>query len=176
MDMTVVGGYSVEFVKTPTVSTSPAYTAGDQVGGIMDLSVRDNRNVVTQGACQEKNAVATLLSVAVHDKASQSAELVIFFFNALPTVASSDNSALTITDAEMAAKCLGSVTVPASAYATVASSSMAVLKLPDCALAMLSNEDNGPLYAVMKTTGTPTYASTSDLTLRFLFGQDGTTL
>lgn len=175
MDVTQVGGYSVEFVKTPTVSSGVAYTAGDQVGGILDLATRKDGNIVVQGACYAQDAVSTLLSLAVHDKDTQNADLVIFFFNALPTVASVDNGALTISDAEMASKCIGTARVTAAQYDTVASSSIASVPMPSAALAMLSKEHAGPLYAVMKTTGTPTFTSTTALTVRFLFGLDMTT-
>lgn len=174
MDVTQVGGYSVEFVKTPTVSSGVAYTAGDQVGGILDLSTRADGNIVLQGACYAKDCVSTLLSLAVHDKDSQNAAYTIFFFNALPTVASSDNAALDISDAEMASKCIGTARVSAAQYDTVSASSIAAVPMPSAALAMLSKEHGGPLYAVIKTTGTPTFTSTSALTFRFLFGLDMT--
>jgi len=174
MDVSAVGGFSVEFVATPTISTL-AYSIGDQVGGLIELFTKDNGGRVRVGACQAEDCVSTLMSLVIHDKASQSAEFVVFFFNALPTVASVDNGALTITDAQMAEKCVGTVAVTAAQYQTVASSSIASVKMSDAALSMLSKVDNGPLWAVVKTTGTPTYASASDLTLRFLFSQDTST-
>lgn len=153
---------SVVIEVTPTVSTSPAYTAEDQVGGIQTLT----------RACLSKNRGATLVSVAVHDAGKQSAALVVFFFDELPTVASVDNGTITITDAEMADKCIGTVTVPAANYTNVAGSSIATLPASSCGLYLKSKDINGALYVVVKTTGTPTYASTTDLTFRYSFVQD----
>lgn len=157
-----ISSFSNVIEVTPTVSTSPAYTAEDQVGGIQTLG----------NACRQQGGGATLISVAVHDKAKQSAALVLFFFDELPTVASSDNAAVDVTDAEMAGKCLGSVTVAATNYVNVSGSSMATVNSPNTALYMKSQDADGKLYVVVKTTGTPTYASTSDLTFRYSFIQD----
>lgn len=161
--MAKVSGYSLEIVVTPTVSTSPAYTAGDQVGGIQTLP----------GACLGR-AVSTLLSVSVVDKASQNAALTIFFFNQLPTIASSDNAAFDLTDANML-NCVGAVTIAATDYQSSSSNSVATIKMGSCGLAVMSSvtdSNSGALYAVAKTTGTPTYASTTDLQFRYVFGQD----
>lgn len=171
MDVSAVGGYSVEFTATPTVSNGVAYTSGDQVGGIIEIFSKDNGNRVTTGPCQAQACASTLTSLVILDKSSQNAAFSIFFFNALPTVASVDNGAMTITDAEMA-KCIGVVRVAAGDYDTVASSSIATLRAPSASLALMSQTDNGPLWAVVKTTSTPTYTSTTDLVFRFLFSQD----
>lgn len=167
-----VGGFSTVLVVTPTVSVAPAYTAQDQVGGIQTLAVLDTLSKVRDAACQDENSISYLASIVVHDKNSQNADLVIFFFNALPTVASVDNGAITISDAEMATKCIGAVSVPASSYHTVASSSIATVLAPSCLLAVKSTVDDGPIYAVVKTLSTPTYTSTSDLTFKYSFSQD----
>lgn len=169
---TPVGGISVEFKRVPVISAAAAYTAEDQVGGIIQLFDTDPGGRVTKGAAQNQNTITTLMSLVVCDAAKQSAELVIFFFNQLPTVISVDNGAINIADSEMAAKCVGSVRVPAANYENVSASSVATVRLPETALSLKAAVDNGPLWAVMKTTGTPTYVSTSDLSLRFLFGQD----
>ena len=152
----------------PTVSTSPAYTAEDQVGGIQTLT----------NACRSKGAGATLISLTVHDAGKQSAALTVFFFDELPTVASVDNGAITITDAEMADKCIGTISLTAANYVNVAGSSIVTAPASSTGLYMKSKTDkvsgaaSGNLYAVVKTTGTPTYASTTDLTFRYSFIQD----
>lgn len=159
---------SVVIEVTPTVSTSPAYTAEDQVGGIQTLT----------GACRAAGSGATLVSVVVHDSGKQSAALSIFFFDELPTVASVDNGAITITDAEMADKCIGVVSLAAASYVNVAGSSIVTGPASSTGLYMKSKTKGqsgaqaGNLYAVVKTTGTPTYASTTDLIFKYSFIQD----
>jgi hypothetical protein len=147
---------------TPTVSASSAYTAEDQVGGIQTLDA----------ACQSQGSGATLVSLVVTDKGKQNAALSVFFFDELPTVASVDNGAITITDAEMADKCIGVVSLAAASYVEVAGNSVVTAPASSTGLYLKSRDANGKLYAVVKTTGTPTYASTSDLVFKYSFIQD----
>lgn len=142
---------------TPTI-TAGAYSSGYQVGGIQTLTSLGFNN--------------TLLSVTVADAGKQSAALTIFFFNSLPTVTSSDNTTLNISDAQMAANCIGAVLIPAANYETVSLNSFATVGVSSAGLMLRSNDPNLHLYAVIKTTGTPTYASTSDLVFRYMFGID----
>lgn len=161
--MQVVQGLTHTVEVTPTVSASSAYTAEDQVGGIMTI----------EGACQKMNSNSSLISLIVTDKAKQSAALTVFFFDELPTVASSDNAAIDITDAEMLDKCVGHVTVAASDYQSVSGSSVACLGAAGTkAPSFKSKTSGGKLYAVVKTTGTPTYGATGDLSFKFTFAQD----
>jgi hypothetical protein len=140
---------------TPTVSTSPAYTANDQVGGIQTLTVPNS----SLGSC-------ALVSFNVLDLAGQSAALSLFFFNSLPTVASSDNAALNISDANMAL-CIGHVVVAAGDYQSTSANSIASVKLSGPLYMKSATADT--LYVVVKTTGTPTYAGTTDLTFTYNF-------
>ncbi len=142
---------------TPTVSTSPAYTANDQVGGIQTLTIPG----ISLGA--------QLVSFNVLDLAGQNAALSIFFFKSLPTVASSDNAALNISDANMAL-CIGHAVVAAGDYQTTSANSIASVKLSGPLFVKTSTEDT--IYAVVKTTGTPTYAGTTDLTFTYNFYLD----
>lgn len=157
----VSGHYKVITV-TPTVSTSPAYTANDQVGGIQTITL----------PYEGGNRLATLLSVSLVDKAAQNAALTIFFFTELPTVASSDNAAFDLTDANML-KYAFHVNITASDYATSSSNSAACLGMSTVAKCALATGNAATaLYAVVKTTGTPTYASTTDLQFTYTFGFD----
>jgi hypothetical protein len=143
---------------TPTV-TAAAYSANNQVGGIQTLT----------GVCFDENRFGQLSSITLIDKAAQSAAMSIFFFDQLPTVASTDKNALDITDAEMASKCIGQVTIAAGDYQSTSSNSVAckTFSLPLKSRAV--GTPGGTLYVVVKTTGTPTYASTSDLVFKYTF-------
>lgn len=156
----VSGHYKVIQV-TPTISTS-AYTAGDQVGGLQTLTI--------PGQAEQK--LATLLSVSLVDKAAQNAALTIFFFTQSPTIASSDNAAFDLTDANMLYYAFH-VNITASDYASSSSNSAASLGMSTVAkCAIPTGTAPTALYAVIKTTGTPTYASTSDLQITYTFGLD----
>jgi hypothetical protein len=132
------------------------------VGGIQTLT----------GACLNQGGGATLASLVITDKGKQSAALTVFFFDELPTVVSVDNGTIDISDAEMADKCLGSVSLAAASYVNVSANSVVTGPASSTGLYMKSRDTDGKLYAVVKTTGTPTYASTSDLTFKYSFIQD----
>lgn len=142
---------------TPTVSASSAYEAGDQVGGIQTLT----------DAVPQDTKTGALLNITVIDEAAQSAALVIYFFDELPTVASSDNAALNITDAEVTDKCIGQITIAAADYDAISGSSIACVPASSSGIIFKSQESGGNIYAVVKTTGTPTYGGTDDLTFKY---------
>lgn len=164
-----VGGYSTEIAVVPTISTS-AYTALDQLGGVQTLAVLNAQSKPVDAACQDKT-VSYLMGLKIIDKAKQDAPLTIFFFKTLPAVLSSDNAALSIADSE-ATKCIGFVKVSAANYSGPAEWSVAEVPFADVMKALKSDVDDGPLYAVVQTTGTPTYGSASDLEFKYYFSQD----
>lgn len=149
---------------TPII-TAGAYLANDQVGGLLILS----------DILGGDRGHALLQSLAVIDKASQNAPLSVFFFDDYPTLVSADNDAFQVSDSEMALKCLGAVTVAATDYQASSANSVATLRN----IGLLLKGNNGSaggliagttrkdLFAVVKTTGTPTYASVGDLTFKF---------
>lgn len=160
--MNQVAGFSTSIEVTPTVSTSPAYSAEDQVGGLQTLD----------GAAATDRKVTTLVTIVVVDKGKQNAALAILFFDSEPTVVSVDNGAVDVSDAELASKCVGSVDVAATDYEALANASVATVKASSLGLAMKSKNSSGKLYALVKTSGTPTYASTSDLVFKYVFAKD----
>lgn len=150
---------------TPAVSANSAYTAADQVGG---LNLLDQVTLTDRG-------VSLLQSVSVTDKASQKKALTLFFFDDVPTIASIDNGAFDLTDAQMALSCLGFVLIPAANYQDSSSNSIATVA--NCGLLLRSNAGNNgvqlpagatktSIWCVIMTTGTPTYTSVSDLTVK----------
>lgn len=143
------------FESVPTVSSGVAYTAQDQVGGIQTIA-----NVFTGSGS------GRVVQIVVSDASAQSAALNFLFFDALPVVASVDNGALDITDAEMADKCVGSVTLAAANYITLSGNTLGTIR--DLNL-VVKNDKNSTrsLYVVCSTTGTPTYTSTTALAIRY---------
>lgn len=151
-----IDGRRVSVSATPTIDTN-AYSANDQVGGLQTLASAVRTGI---GTC-------ILESITILDKAAQSAAIQVLFFNASPTIASSNNAAIDITDAEMV-KFIGSVTIAATDYVTTASNSASTTKNIQLPLAPASGTS---LFAVAKTTGTPTYGSASDLIFTYNFKQ-----
>ncbi len=141
---------------TPTVSASPDYQANDQVGGVQTL---------TDAAIAGR--ATKLISLSVLDKAAQGAALQIVFCTALPTLASGDNEAFDLTDANMA-KCKGHVAIGTGDYQASASNTLASVKGINL---ILESGNAGIIYAVAKTTGTPNLGATDDLVFTYAFEQ-----
>lgn len=153
-----VGGYSYEVAVIPAVSTTPAYSSGDCVGGKLTLS-----NAVRVGA-----GGALLTDLMVLDKGNQKAPLTLLIYDANPSAATlTDNAALVNSTDDV--KVLGKVNITAADYETVNTKAYAHIRN----IAAICIPASGTtLYAALLTTGTPTYASTSDLKLRFKFAVD----
>lgn len=142
---------------TPTVSTTPAYTAADQIGGIQTIrGVNENAGADT----------CILSSVTILDKGAQKSALDIFIFDELPTVTSSDNVAVAISDAEME-KAVAHIVVLAADYRDIGSTS-SVAHLRNLNL-LVKPVASGTVYAVVVARGTPTYLSTTDLVFKYGF-------
>ncbi|NDC96075.1 hypothetical protein EB077_12275 [bacterium] len=88
----------------------------------------------------------------------------------LPTVASADNSPIDISDAEMIAKCIGSITIDAP-YIALAANSVVTESNLGLLLKQKSTAADGNLYAVCIIRGIATYAASS-LVFRYGFLQD----
>lgn len=158
--MQSVASNFVQVEITPTIDTS-IYAANDQVGGIQTLT----------GVAFDENRFAQLVGITIVDKAAQSAALSLFFFDQLPTVVSVDQGALNISDAEMAAKCIGHATIATGDYQTTSANSAASKTFTVPLKSRTTGSPGGALYVVMKTTGTPTYAAASDLVLKYVFAR-----
>ena len=148
-----VGSNTALVAITPTI-TAGAYSANEVVGGIQTLT----------GALRISAGTAILQSVTVRDLAAQNAVLQIFFFNANPATGTyTDNGAFDLDDTD-SGLCIGKVIVNASDYTSLADNSIATIT--GCGLPLKATTGTS-LYAIIRTTGTPTYASTSDLKITF---------
>lgn len=140
---------------TPVINTA-AYDAGDQVGGI---------NTLTNLAFDVDRAVR-LTHVTVIDQDEQDADLTLFFFDDLPTVSSTNNTALNLTDAEILSKLVGVVNVAGADYQDCAGSHVAHLSV-DLVLKSVHEDSEGKktgnIYCLISTSATPTYSAVSSL-------------
>lgn len=154
---------------TPTISSSPAYTSGDELGTLQSIT---NASRLAGGGGQ-------LLGVTVLDKTqAQRSALDIFFFNQSITVAG-DNAAWLPSDGDMA-NCVGMIQIAAGNYNTAwagtptnsfaqvplfSSAGSIGLNLPYTCLATT-------LFAMAVVRGTPTYTATTDLIFSYFFSPD----
>lgn len=149
---------------TPTI-TAGAYAAGNSVGGTQKVP-KLLRNVGT----------GLLKSLTVVEKGTQKAPLTFIFFSAQPAVAYADVATPTISSAD-ANLIVGQATVGVADYLTTGGVSVAQIDCGGIVLgSKLANDptsytvapDNRDLWALVVTTGTPTYVTAADL--RFQFG------
>lgn len=146
---------------TPTVSTSPAYTAEDAVGGVMTFSVPGGQ-FGYQGA---------VISGFVLDKACQAGGYELFLFSSNPSGSTvTDNAALVIADADIS-KLIGVIEFPISApnnrFSFASTSAVYVTQgiyIPYAAT--VTSADSGAIYGALRAKGTPTFGATSDITVQ----------
>jgi hypothetical protein len=152
-----VGGVTTVIKDTTAVSTTPAYTAGDAVGAKRTIA----------------NAVRTagtgiLQSVAILDRANQKAAMTLFIFDADPTNATiTDNAAFVFSTDDL--KVIAQVSIGAGDYVTTNSKAYALISGLNIPLKAASGTS---LFAALVTTGTPTYAATTDVQLEYGILQD----
>ena len=161
--------YSVRL--RPTISAG-AYTAADQVGGVMTIDLGIN-NAESQNGKKSKGRQIddgyVVQSIKIIDEADQKDVLVLSFFNTSPTAAG-DGVAVAFSDDDLQDTFLGSVTVAAADYVSYAANAVATVK--DVGLLLKTLKKTGQvgtavgddrIYMVAHTTGTPTYGATDAL-------------
>jgi len=144
---------------TPVLSVA-AYADGDQMGVAMALT----------DALDNPTDVSTVISVAVVDKASQQTDFDLLLFNAQPTTGA-NHAPCAISDAEMAAKFLGVVSVRVANYADLTTCSYASVIGLGLMLQGVAGSGN-QLWGVFVCRGAPTFTSVSDLVVRVGVEQD----
>lgn len=139
------------FSQAITVSTSPAYSTNDNIGG--KLTMTGLVGGTGQGLLQQVELV---------DQAAQNSAIDIYFFNADPSNTTfTDNGAMDIADADMA-KIIGVVSIAAADYKAGADNSFAIVKGVNLLIPSLSRI----VYGALVSRGTPTYVATTDLALK----------
>lgn len=152
-----VGGFTTVIKDTTAVSTSPAYTAGDAVGGKRTIA-----NAV------RVNGTGILQSVAILDRANQKASMTLFIFDADPTAATiTDNAAFVFSTDDL--KVIAQVSIGAGDYVTTDSKAYALISGLNIPIKAASGTS---LFAALVTTGTPTYAATTNVQLEYGILQD----
>lgn len=144
-------GKLVNFI--PAVTTGSAYTAGNNVGGL--LTVAGQR--VTNGT-------ALLDHLSVFDHSAQAAPLDILFFNNTPAATFTNKAAFpTLSNADLTL-CIGRVSIAAGDYVTVGGAGAATK--PNLGIMLTATGGDANIRMAINTSGTPTWVGASDLTVR----------
>ena len=153
-----VGGNSTGVKVALTVSTSPAYTAGDSIGGKITIA----------NALRAAGHNVVLQNVHILDRANQKPTGSILIFDADPSAATlTDNAAFVYSTDDL--KQIARIPVASSDWATI--NSKATASLPNLGR-VLTAASGTTLYAAFVTDSTPTFAATSDVQIVFGFLRD----
>ena len=148
---------SVVIDNTPTLDTN-IYADADRLGSIEEL----------EGVALDVGGIAELNDIVCLDGDDQGTAINFLFFDELPTVASADNAALSISDAEMA-KCVGIYELAAADFADVVTSKLGQGVFTK--LLMKCKARSTSLWVVMQVaSGTPTYTA-AGMKNKFKFSQ-----
>ena len=128
--------------------TAGAYSANDVVGGRQQLVG------IHQGKIQ---------GVVVSDLAAQNVQYNLVFFSSIPTDIA-DNATFDIADADMS-NILGVVPLASAATTRFAFTDNSLNQSYNIGLPVKSDEADGDIWFIMYTTGTPTYAAVTDVSV-----------
>ena len=163
--VTNVGGFTDSLTATPTI-TAGAYSSGNLLGGLLTLAGAARVNADTGGL-----ATGTIRTVTLTDKANQKSAVDVVFFVANPTNTTfTDHAAAAINVADLP-NVAGHVSIVAGDYISLAASTNAVATKGGLGISY-KIPSGSSLYACLICRGTPTYASTSDVSLRVTVGKD----
>lgn len=130
--------------------TAAAYAAGNAVGALRTFA--SMARVAGQGG--------VLQTAILRDKNGQAGTYDLFLFDSAPT-APTDHAAVALSAADLA-KCIGVVSIAAVALGAASTMGVSTAKALGLAYHLTSGTS---LFGILVTRGTPTYASTSDVSV-----------
>jgi hypothetical protein len=141
---------------TPTVSTSPAYSAKDAIGGLLTFS----------NAARASGGSIHIEAIQIVDKGQQRSDIDVVLFDRTFT-APTDNSIFAPTDAELLT-CVGVIPVLFGDYSDFSTNSIATINMIGLSV-VLNGVD---LFGALVARGIPTYTSTTDIVVTLDIVQD----
>lgn len=142
---------------TPTVDTS-IYASGDVIGGLMTFS----------NAVGYQSTTGIVTSATVSDKNSTASDLELWVFSSNPSASTfTDQAAFTIADADIT-KVISVISLGSTSRFDAANNGVKYLGSISCPVSTTSKT----LYAVLVSRGTPTFATSSDVTVKLAIASD----
>lgn len=153
----VAGHLCTRITVTPTVSTSPAYTSGDQIGGVQTYSsaglFNGQRIRITGALCTNRDTDSPIIE--------------LWLFRVSPTMANADNGAFDLTDSNLETAEFVGVIVFSDWYNTSAGQACQGankgVALSEAPIDFTLGSSTTSFYAVGCVRSTPTQAGTTDL-------------
>jgi hypothetical protein len=164
-----VGGNQIRVDVAQTVTAS-AYSAGNAVGGLMTIAGAAR----VSGSLGASGTGGILQQVVMNSKSVQTAQMDVFIFNSNPTSSTcTDKTAFVLATADFD-KVVGVASIPgapANNSGWFSGGTGSVGQANNLAMAFdLSSATS--LYACAVTRGTPTFAATSDISLKYQILRD----
>lgn len=145
----ISNGAGAVVTPTVTVSTTPAYAAGDSVGGKLTLT----------SAVRVSGGIALLQSVVILDRANQKPAGTLLIFDSDPSAATiTDNAAFVYSTDDL--KVVAAIPVATTDYITINSKAIANIRNIG---ALVKAASGTTLYAAFVLTSTPTFAATTNV-------------
>lgn len=139
---------------TPVVSTTPAYSLKDNIGGLLTFA----------NAARASGGTFLIQSIQVEDNAQQMSAMDLVLFNATFT-APTDNSIFAPSDAELKT-CVG--VIPITFYSDFSTNSIACVNNLGLEVVVAGTS----LFGALVARGTPTYVATTDIVVTLTLIQD----
>ena len=163
LDQTTPGTTNAVAVQSPSdnvvslalSNSTVGYTANQCLGGKLTLT----------NCLRINNGVALLESINVCDLDKQNAPLTLVFFGSNPSGTYNDHSTFSLSAGDLS-KVIGSCSIGASNYLQIGND-RSVATLPALGLELQGTGGNQNLYALLMTTGTPTYTTASSVSINF---------
>ena len=143
---------------TLTTTNGTAYAAGDTIGSLVTFTESQLYG----------NTMKRLKSVIITDASKQSSAIDIVLFGANPTGSTFTNDAAAVIPVADLTKIIGVAKVPSANYSAYSASSAALVEV-DIPIFVVNSTYN--LYMAVICQGTPTYTSTSAISLTLSFGR-----
>lgn len=147
----------------PTITASSAYTAKDSVGGLLTFT----------GVTCPTSHNGRIIAVQVWDTADQAVEYDLVLFSSNPTGSTITNKTATNIVLADFAKVLPIINLATTDHFSYSATGLSSLSsLGSSAFSVTTTPDAGTLYGALVTRGTPTYTSTTGVTIRIGFSCD----
>lgn len=147
---------------TTTVSTSPAYASGDLIGGLLTFG-----NIL-----RDTQPTGYVLSACVYDKSAQAVDMELILLTEPFSAATvlTDNGAFAPADADLS-KMLPPIALGSSSRFQFLNNGIKCVTVPALPVVNSSTTKRN-LYGVLISRGTPTFSSTSDISVEIGVSRD----
>lgn len=149
-----------ERVQVQVSVDSAIYAIGDQLGTLFEIPR------ATKNPAENSELKSVMVSVGIN----QLSAMDLLLFSSQPTVTSTDNNAINIADAEIAAKLIGIVKFASTDWADLAQNAVGMVSAKDMVIG--SGGGSQSMWGIFVSRGTPTYGASAAFQVIFGFERE----